>query len=299
MIVGQSPQGYGFEQSRWSLKHLLCICTHLKIKSKSCLWNWLKKWKISYKRGRLYVHSPDADYQAKLAYIKTSLETADIDNSVFICIDQLTIYAHPSVSCAYAKQQPLAKQGWQHNKTMRIMGGLNILTGKVDYFIRNKISVATIYCFYQELVNTYPDKQIYIILDNWPMHYHPDILAALQAQDCPFKLHVPASWKHLKPAKKYNNKNLPIKLLPLPTYASWLNVIEKLWRKLKQELLHMHPFKDQFQQLKQQVKMWLDKYNSPQNHDELRSYVGLMKDDNFLGNICNEIYSKNQRTFIL
>ena len=61
----------------------------------------------------------------------------------------------------------------------------------------------------------------------------------------------------------------------------------------------MHPFKDQFQQLKQQVKMWLDKYNSPQNHDDLRSYVGLMKDDNFLGNICNEIYSKNQRTFIL
>ena len=103
MIVGQSPQAYGFEQSRWSLKHLLCICTHLKVKSKSCLWNWLKKWKLCYGRGRLYVHSPDADYQAKLAYIKKSLDTADID--------QLTIYAHPSVSCTYAKQQPLAKQG--------------------------------------------------------------------------------------------------------------------------------------------------------------------------------------------
>lgn len=39
------------------------------------------------------------------------------------------------------------------------MGGLNILTGKVDYFIRKKISVATTYCFYQELVKKYP-KQI-------------------------------------------------------------------------------------------------------------------------------------------
>lgn len=29
------------------------------------------------KRGRLYVHSPDADYQAKPAYIQTSLQTTN------------------------------------------------------------------------------------------------------------------------------------------------------------------------------------------------------------------------------
>lgn len=116
-----------------------------------------------------------------------------------------------------------------------------------------------------------------IILDNWPIYYHPDLLAALQTQDCSFKLHVPTSWQNLKVSKRYHNKNLSIKLLPLPTYAYWLNVIEKLWRKLKQELLHIHAFKDQFDQLKQKLKIWLDKYTSHQNHGKLRKYVGLMK----------------------
>lgn len=281
---------YGLEQSRWTLKGLLFVCSYLSVKSNSSLWNWLKKWKFRYQRGRLYVHSPDLNYQGKLDYIKTQIQQADPARSVFLCIDQLTIYAHPTTAKAYSDKQPLAKQGWQSNHTARIIGALNLFTGQVHYLLRNKISIATIFSFYEDLVKAYPQKQIYIIQDNWPMHYHPDVLAGLQTQTFPFGYTIPNSWKTIKPKAKYMGKNLPIKLLSLPTYASWLNVIEKFWKKLKQEIVHMHPYKDQFALLKQKVCQWLDKYTTNDKHEDLRKYIGLNSPQNFLGQICTDIY---------
>jgi transposase len=36
-----------------------------------------------------------------------------------------------------------------------------------------------------------------------------------------------------------------IVLVPLPTYAPWTNPVEKVWRKLCQEVLHLHEFVDE------------------------------------------------------
>jgi hypothetical protein len=237
------------------------------------------------------VHSPDPDYQGKLAHIRSALRGADPESSVFVCLDELTVYAHPTVCQAHGSGQPLAGQGLQANRPMRIIAALNLLTGRVNYLVRNKISVSAIHALYRDLAATYPGKQIYIVQDNWPVHYHPDLLAALQPQEFPYGYHVPASWKGLQPSGKYLGENLPVRLLALPTYASWLNVAEKLWRKLKQELLHMHPWKDQFALLRDQVCQWLDQYTADGPHQDLRRYVGLLSPNNFLGQIINEIYS--------
>jgi len=64
----------------------------------------------------------------------------------------------------------------------------------------------------------------------------------LQAQHFQFPIHVPSNWPDEPSSKakrevekrkaKGNAKDekLPIKILQLPTYASWANPIEKLWR---------------------------------------------------------------------
>jgi transposase len=48
-----------------------------------------------------------------------------------------------------------------------------------------------------------------------------------------------------------------VRLLRLPTYAPWTNPIEKVWRKLKQEVLHQHDFGDDWAGLQQAVQGWL------------------------------------------
>ncbi|MGQ9628202.1 MAG: transposase [Anaerolineae bacterium] len=42
-------------------------------------------------------------------------------------------------------------------------------------------------------------------------------------------------------------------MLCLPTYASWFNPIEKLWRWLKQDVLHLHRLNEDWQALIQRV----------------------------------------------
>ena len=59
----------------------------------------------------------------------------------------------------------------------------------------------------------------------------------------------------------------------LPTYAPWLNPIEKLWRKLKQEFLYMHRYAaDSPEDLQQRV---LDFLQWSTGSTDLLRYVGL------------------------
>ncbi|MCB8937396.1 MAG: transposase [Ardenticatenaceae bacterium] len=67
---------------------------------------------------------------------------------------------------------------------------------------------------------------------------------------------------------------MPVQLLPLPTYASWLNPIEKLWRWLKQEVLHLHRFSDDWPELREVVASFLDQFAT--GSDALLRYVGLL-----------------------
>lgn len=61
--------------------------------------------------------------------------------------------------------------------------------------------------------------------------------------------HRPKTWP-TEPTSQAQWLDLLIELLMLPTYASWTNPIEKLWRKLKQEELHLHRFQDEWSGLR-------------------------------------------------
>jgi hypothetical protein len=66
---------------------------------------------------------------------------------------------------------------------------------------------------------------------------------------------------------------LPIQIVPLPTYASWTNPIEKLWRKLRQDVTHLHPWANDLSLLRAQIAHFLDQFAS--GSDDLLRYVGL------------------------
>ncbi len=66
-----------------------------------------------------------------------------------------------------------------------------------------------------------------------------------------------------------------IRLLRLPSYAPWTNPMEKVWRKLRQELLHQPDYQDDGAGLQTAVERGLEP--AQQDPDGLRRYTGLKR----------------------
>src|SRR5687768_12578559 len=93
-VIRRAPEQFGYETSRWELAMILESCPWLTLHSSGGLWRLLKRLKISYKRGRDYVHSPDPNYEAKLSLIELMrLRTYyNPERYVLLYLDELTYY---------------------------------------------------------------------------------------------------------------------------------------------------------------------------------------------------------------
>jgi DDE superfamily endonuclease len=280
MVVRREPGLLGHSQSRWTLASIAQTCDWLRVTTPGGLSQILDRLGISYKRGRQYVHSPDAAYEAKLSKIQLGLLRAlyQPESYVFVYQDELTYYRQPSLARAWESQghpQPLAYRSYRSDLQFRVVAALNVISGQVTYRQSSKIDVRQLSDFYAALRADYPTAQeIYVAQDNWPVHFHPDVLARLQPQDFfPEPPKLPPNWPQ-QPSPKAIRDCLPIRLLLLPTYASWLNPIEKLWRWLKQDVLHLHRLSDEWQALKLAVAHFLDGLTD--GSLELLHYVGLL-----------------------
>jgi transposase len=275
-VVRRSPITYGYETSRWQLSLLIRHCEWVKVETVQGFWSVMRRLEVHYKASCQYVHSPDVDYEAKWAIIEQVVAKVYEEDVVVVCLDELTFYNQPSLADTYAqqgKEQTKAHRALGSTKSARVVGALNMLTGQVNFALKSKITVPNFIAFLQQLVAQYPNKRIFIIIDNWPVHYHPNVLAAVQKQVYGHYFRCPDSWKDVKVNKKYQDLELPIQFVPLPTYASWLNPIEKLWRWLKQDVIHVHNKAEKWQDLKNDVSVFLQRFN--ELSDDLLSYVGI------------------------
>jgi transposase len=289
--VRRSPTTFGKSRSCWSLSLIAEECKWLNISTPSGLSRALKRLKISYKRGRSYVHSPDPNYQQKMDLIAQCLLKAWYapDKYALVYQDEFTIYRQPTVARDYEQMgefQPLARRSHKSDTEFRGMGALNAVTGQVTYQQAYKANVRQLTRFYDAIAADYPQADtIYMVQDNWPVHYHPDLLIHLQSQDFQFPYKVPSNWpdepspKAKRDVEKRKAKcvtKLPIKIIQLPTYASWANPIEKLWRWARQSVIHLHRLSDEWQALKQSVLDFIHSFRHGSN--KLLRYVGLLPD---------------------
>ncbi len=229
--------------------------TALSRYSLSGVWRLLRAWGLRYKRGRSYVHSPDPEYDNKCQRITVALEEAAAapGRVIALYLDELTYYRQPSVGPDWARvgsrHQPLARYSYAANRRSRVVGALNALSGEVSYHQAAHIGVRELRGFYAHLRAAYPRAHtIYAIQDNWPIHFEGRVVEAAHEAG--------------------------ITLLRLPTYAPWLNPVEKLWRKLKQEVLHLHRLSSEWETLKHRVATFLDGF--ARGSAQLLRYVGLL-----------------------
>ncbi len=287
-MVRRDPRQFGIPGTRWTLEAIGRVCDFLANISQGGLSRLLDRLEISWKRSRDHVHSPDPDYQAKLDSIIGLRDQvrASEGRLALVYLDEVTYYRQPTLANAWeaSGKQALAERSYRSNTATRVVATLDLVSGQVVSRQRSKIGILDLVGFYQnDLRKAYPRaKRIYAVQDHWPVHYHPDVLVALEPQEqlARWPEHHPANWP-TKPSeeakRKWGSLQLPIQLIRLPTYASWLNPIEKLWRKLKQEVLHLHRLADNLEQLRAEVVRFLDQYAL--GSLELLRYVGLLTPD--------------------
>ena len=278
-LLHQSPNEHGLHQTRWTLEGLLSCCAGWRVRSLGGLSKVLVRLGIRRKRARAYLHSPDPDYNAKVAYLHSCQEQARThpEHVVLVYLDEFAFERQPTLSSAYvaqASKQPLAQLSYRSNTQCRGVGAINALTGQLTYAQRGHITAQALTAFYRQLCQAYPHAQtIYVVQDNWPVHVYPSLLAALQPQQSPFWPRVPDNWPTQPPAPG-RQAGLPIQLVFLPTYAPWLNPIEKVWRWVRQDVLHLHRLSDAWESLKQRVLDFMAQFAL--GSQVLLRYVGLL-----------------------
>jgi transposase len=166
--------------------------------------------------------------------------------------DEASLYRQPTVAkifYASGPVQPPVQLACGSNTVMRIAGFLNAVTGAVHSWDGSKITAAKIAKCMKEISALYPQaEKIYVVMDNWPVHFHEKVQRAVAADP-------------------------RLVIVRLPTYSPWLNPIEKLWRLLKQSVVHAHATSNDFKKFKQIVRDFLLK-PTPEP-DKLLTYVGL------------------------
>lgn len=250
-VLATSPREYGLSHSRWRLSDFIGYLPG--VGCRSAVWRVLRRLGFRYRRGWTHQVSPDEWAQTKLEWIAAVQTRArqSPEQIVVLWLDELTFYRLPTPTYTWyagAGRAQKARLTGGHNTVARIVGVVNAFTGQFDYWLRSKIGESELRRFYPYLRQLYPlAKEIYVIQDCWPVHFLASVCASASQQG--------------------------ITLVALPTYSSWRNPIEKVWRWLKQTVIHMHPWAQDWQRLKQEVHAFLDRFQAP--NAALLRYIGL------------------------
>lgn len=254
----QSPLAFGAKQTRWTLALLHEYCPPFwALTTVQGIWQRLRRLKLSYKRGRQHLHSPDPDYDQKLAAVLKVLKQAreTPGQVVLLYSDEKTVYRQPQAASAWYQEgsggnrQPLAELSCRSNTKWRLAGAVNAVSGQLVWHSASKMGPDNLNRLLDKIARTYPGKRVVVAWDNWPIHKNERLLKRA--------------------------RELGIELLSLPTYAPWTNPIEKLWRWLSQEILQMHRHSDEWERLKQRTHDFLDRFATPS--PELLRYIGFSR----------------------
>ena len=110
------------------------------------------------------------------------------EQAVLVYQDEGTFYRQPSQAWLWAsmgRRQPQMAYSHRSNTRMRVVGYLDAVQGSVMMEDMSCVTAARLARNVRTLSLRYPlAQEIYLVWDNWPVHYHPDVLVALEPQNC-------------------------------------------------------------------------------------------------------------------
>ena len=217
----------------------------------SGVWRRLRSVGLGVHTSCARLFRPEPDYRSKVRRLHRCLRDAARYPATVVALflDEFGYPRWPEVAPAWGWETAVAQRAG-NNQQWRTSGALNALTGQVHYLDGDIVGRQQVIQFSAHLARAYPEvDRLYVSQDNWDIHTHPDVLAAL------------ADSPRIKP-------------VGLPTYAPWLNPIGKLWRWLRHDILKLPRWVEDWPRVKQRVHAFLDQF--AQGSGALLRYVGLV-----------------------
>jgi transposase len=281
-LVRRDPRPCGLTQTRGTLDAIRSPLAWGRDAALRGIARILDRLGITWQRARSHVHRPDPHYQANLQEIADVVEYARAhpNQVVTVYLDDVTVTRRPTLANGYGRagaDQVRAERSLATDCELRIVGSLDVVTGQVVTRRAKTMGLATLAPFFPDRRAAYPEaERIDVILDNWPVHVHPDVLVALEPQTTRWAFSRPGHWPatpSVRAVRRAGDVRLPIQLMPLPTYASWCNPIEKLWRWMRQEVTRVHRWATDLDQLRNHLDAFFASFAT--GSSKLLQYVGL------------------------
>jgi len=189
---------------------------------------------------RLWLHSPDPDFQTKVTRI-CDLYTCPPADAVVLCIDEKPMQAlsrrHPTT---YDRGEVRYEYEYKRHGTQVLLGAFNIQTGQVFGRVVAHRNAATLVAFMQDVARQYPDKQVYVVWDNLNIHH--------EGKD--------QRWEQFN--KRHGGR---FHFVHTPLHASWMNQIEIWFSILHRRVLRHGSFcskKQQRECIEGYIQFWND-----------------------------------------
>lgn len=214
LIARTSPADWKITSfSTWSLTKLAEHLVKQQVVpsvSRETLRRILREGKVSWQTTTTWKSSNDPDFITKMHQVLALYDAPPAGGRV-VCVDEFgPLNLMPRKGKAWRpvrSPRRLRATYNRHEGVMYMLAGLDLTTGRMYYRIRQRKRWREFLSLLKTLRARWPGQKLYVVLDNFSPHKHPNIRAWATAND--------------------------VELVFLPTYGSWLNWIESEFAALR------------------------------------------------------------------
>jgi len=219
-LVEQDPREVGCPFSNWTAP---LLASYLQAETgialdESRIRSYLHKHEYKLLRPVLTVSSPDPEYESKKSRIEALQRQAEAGEIDLYYEDEIDLALLPTITrcwCQRGRQRII--QTPRKNQKRYGAGLIHWVSGKLYWATSDHKDNALFRAVLSQLFESAPEPQvrkIYVVIDNYRIHFAKPVLAFLQAhQD-------------------------QMELVCLPTYSPKLNPVERFWKHLRRKVTH-------------------------------------------------------------
>ena len=227
-ILHHSPRIFGINRSSWSCGSLAEVYekTYGVTVSTSSISRYINSEGYSFKKAREVLTSPDPNYREKVELLLSTLWSLETDE-MFFFIDELGPYRVKKYGGrCYIKKGETSNipQNQPSKGSITLYGALSATTNQLSWNYGNSKDTTSMIDLVEILFNQYYEKsKIYVTWDAASWHRSNELIAWLDT---------------------FNNETKEIgigpfiDLLPLPSSAQFLNIIEAVFSGMKRAVIH-------------------------------------------------------------